>query len=361
MIEEHFYKLLGKKLSGEATLTELSELAELLEIHPEWKDTAAIHSTLWEQSLPFENPETQIFFDRHIERMQKAGIDVNDSPAILSIDHIVNKRKHFFRYAGLAAGTIAAGLAIFFLVRNPGSGNHQQKTSYNQVTTRPASRTQLQLPDGSTVWLNASSDITYAGDFGKEFREVNLTGEAFFDVVKDPAHPFIIHTKTVDVKVLGTAFNVKAYPEDKITETSLIRGRIELTVKNKERSKYFLEPNQKMVVFNDEIINNVVNRPSTDKILVPEKLNYYAKDSTVIETSWVENKLIFQEKETFLEVAKKMERWFGVHIVFTDQSVANLRPFGSFTTETITQALDALKELTKFNYKMNGNEITISP
>ena len=155
---------------------------------------------------------------------------------------------------------------------------------------------------------------------------------------------------------------MKAYPEDKTTETSLIRGRIELTVKNKEQNKYYLEPNQKIVLLND-IVNEKPEKIQLQSktVFSPEKLNYEEKDSTVIETSWVENKLIFQQKETFREVAVKMERWFGVRIVFTSESVANLRPFGSFTTETINQALDAFKEFIKFSYKMNGNEIIISP
>lgn len=361
MTADHFYGLLAKKLSGEANIEELSMLDELMESQPEWKRSAEIFSSLWQQSFPSDNTDDQELFEWHMQRMQKAGVNVEAIP--------YNKHRRINRSLKLllvSATTIAAAFALFLVSKNFVFGNHptikETAQAHTEVKTRPASRTQMQLPDGSTVWLNASSILTYSKDFGKDFREVNLSGEAFFDVVKDAAHPFIIHTKVVDVKVVGTAFDVKAYPEDKITETSLIRGIVELTVKNKDHDKYTLKPNEKIVVLND-----VLKEEPTVKVqeqaklaIAPQKLNY-SLDSTVIETSWVENKLIFQQKETFREVASRMERWFGVHITFANEEVANLVPFGSFTNETITQALDRLKEIIKFNYKMSGNEIIISP
>jgi ferric-dicitrate binding protein FerR (iron transport regulator) len=91
-----------------------------------------------------------------------------------------------------------------------------------------------------------------------------------------------------------------------------------------------------------------------------QPLTYYHLDSSIIETSWVENKLIFQENEPFSEVALKMERWYGVHIHFADPRLSEYRMYGSFTKETIRQALDALKLGFNFNYKINGDEITIT-
>ena len=98
--------------------------------------------------------------------------------------------------------------------------------------------------------------MTYDKNFGKNIREVNLTGEAFFDVTKDSSHPFIIHTNVIDIKVLGTEFNVRSYPNDANTETSLIRGKVEVTVKNRANEKIYLEPNEKLVVANDNSAPN---------------------------------------------------------------------------------------------------------
>jgi len=272
-------------------------------------------------------------------------------------------------------GVLAAGLLGFFLFKNMlvfSERYNKKQSTLSQVSTKPGSRmTQIQLPDGSVVRLNSSSSLTYDKNFGKNVREVNLTGEAFFDVTKDSSHPFIIHTNVIDIKVLGTAFNVKSYPNDAITETSLIRGTVEVTVKNRSNAKIYLEPNQKLVVANDNSVLNTTsphqhqqkaNKPevSAKQIYAVQPLTLSPVDSTIIETSWVANRLVFQENETFKEMALKMERWYGVQIYFTSEEVAGYRPFASFKNETVTQALDELKLGLKFNYKIEGNIITIT-
>ena len=175
----------------------------------------------------------------------------------------------------------------------------------------------------------------------------------------------------IDIKVLGTEFNVRSYPNDANTETSLIRGKVEVTVKNRSNEKIYLEPNEKLVVAND---NSALNKTLTDQpeqgdnktnlspkpIYSVQHLTYYPVDSAVIETSWIDNRLIFQENETFQEVALKMERWYGVQIRFTSEKVAGYQMFGSFKNETINQALDELKLGFKFDYKTEGNIITIT-
>src|SRR2546423_14261851 len=102
------------------------------------------------------------------------------------------------------------------------------------------SRSKLVLPDGSTVWLNAGSKLTYNKDFGNNIREVSLVGEAFFDVMHIPDVPFVIETPTAVVKVLGTSFNVKAYPNETTTETSVIRGRVEISPRQRPGEKFVL-------------------------------------------------------------------------------------------------------------------------
>jgi ferric-dicitrate binding protein FerR (iron transport regulator) len=137
---------------------------------------------------------------------------------------------------------------------------------------------------------------------------------------------------------------------------------VEVTVKNRENAKYYLKPNEKVIVANNVTAPEVrpAGQQETKPLVSIQPLTRYHVDSSIIETSWVENKLIFQENESFKDVALKMERWYGVHIHFVDPDVAEYRMFGSFTTETIKQALDALKIASNFNYKMNKDEIVIS-
>ena len=364
---DRFWELLSKKLSSEANEAELSELQAILSRSPDLRNTAEALSVLENQSLPLESDsETEVAFEKHIKRLAESEEDSSKLYPLFFTNPGAQPRKRVkirrWSISVLAIVVVASGL---FMLRNnmvSRDATAHKDAIQSQVTTKPGSKTHIRLPDGSAVWLNASSDLTYGEDFGKELREVNLTGEAFFDVAKDPEHPFIIHTKVVDVKVLGTAFNVKSYPNDANTETSVLRGNVEVTVKNSEKTKYYLKPNEKVIVANNVVRAEVATAhlEETKPLAYVRPLTRYHVDSSIIETSWVENKLIFQENETFREVALKMERWYGVHIRFVDPEVEEYPMYGSFTTETVKEAMDALKIAFNFNYKINKDEIIIS-
>lgn len=367
MTADRFWHLLSKKISSEASEPEIKELEQILSAHPEWRNTAETLSIFENQVIPpDDNDEGEKAFEKHIERVRKSDLSFEQLFANPDSELEFPREKGTTKRWGLPVLMVAlAGLMLFILKNNIVSSSNtvKQQATQSQVTTKPGSRTQLRLPDGSTVWLNASSNLTYEENFGKKFREVNLTGEAFFDVAKDPSHPFIIHTGVIDVKVLGTAFNIKSYPNDANTETSVIRGKVEVTVKNRENTKYYLTPNEKVIVANNFFNGSNIDVQKTGAIkptISIQPLTYYHVDSSIIETSWIENKLVFQENETFKEVALKMERWYGVHISFADPEVGEYRVFGSFTDETIKQALDALKMGFNFDYKIIKDEIIIT-
>ncbi len=365
MIIDRFWELLSKKESGEANTAELKEFEEILLTHPECGKTANVLSSLNFHSDAFAVGEVEQAFENHLDRMKNADIEFSDAGP-----HDIEakpKHKNNTRNWWIISASATILLVTLFICNALNTSEKKNISKLSQVATKPGSKTQIQLPDGSTVWLNASSSITYDKNFGKSIREVNLSGEAFFDVTKDSSHPFIIHTNVIDIKVLGTAFNVRSYPGDANTETSLIRGKVEVTVKNRSNEKVYLEPNEKLIVANNNVTVNKstiaqtpVKSASEKPIYSVQHLTYYPVDSTIIETSWVDNKLIFQENETFGEVALKMERWYGVKINFSDEEVSQIRLFGSFTNETVSQALDALRETFGFNYKISGNVITIT-
>jgi ferric-dicitrate binding protein FerR (iron transport regulator) len=232
-----------------------------------------------------------------------------------------------------------------------------------QIKTQNGSRSKEILPDGSTVWLNAGSKLVYGKDFGVEIREVHLTGEAFFDIVKNPEKPFVVHAGSIDIRVLGTAFNVRNYPDDKTTETSLLRGSVEITTQKRPGEKWMLKPNEKLVLLKDQAA------PSPDRALpkkyserlplvVKKELTYQPGDSIAVEMAWVRNKLTFED-ESFEEVAKKLERWYDIEIEFRDLVKKDLVLHNTFQNETLEEVMAALEFSLNFRYRIEGRKVII--
>ena len=358
-------------LAGEASQQELAELERLLRSNPDLHYPLQIISGLWGQSGPEEQKKAEEAFARHLDRMTTLQIAYGETTLASELPARtgIRNRRLLIGAAGVCAGAIAVIVGTFLsrprpippIVNRPIAAQ-----SVSEVVTREGLRTNTYLPDGTRVWLNAASKLTYAKDFGVAgVREVTLTGEAYFDVTHNSARPFVIHAAHVDIKVLGTSFNIKAYPTEKTTEAVLVRGSIEVDIRNNTNKKIILKPNEKLIVDNDDSLtvqrrtavrkagNLVVHSPVT--ILKP---SYEPNTGAMVETSWVNDKLIFQE-EAFGDLARQMERWYGVTIGFTRPELEQLQFTGSFEQETIKQALDALKLTATFNYSISGNHITI--
>lgn len=365
---DRFSILVARKLSGEASLEEIRELEALLRTHPDLHFSIEILTNLWNQQAQPDEEKLESAYDRHISRMNNMGMlllpsskEDTDIPFLLH----GSRNNRFVRNIVITTSILVIIAAVFFLYFTEKTSTKQVEgdTGLAAVTTKFGSRSNMQLPDGSKVWLNSGSTITYDKKFGNEIREVTLSGEAFFDVVRNPEKPFIIHTQSMDVKVLGTQFNVKSYANDKLSEASLINGSIEIILKRKGSEKILLKPNYKLVVVNESLVKDTT--PVFMKKYQPEpeigvqKLNYSSKDSTIVETSWVENKLTFQD-ESFEDIAVRMERWYGKKIQFDDPSFKTMRFTGTFVNETMEQAMEALHMTANFNYITRNNTIIIT-
>ena len=374
MPNNKIWELIAKKLSGEASIEDLGELENLLRANPEMHYPMQTVADLWHHATP-DTEDAHLAFSKHADRMKELGVNIEmeeDQP----FANPVQPRRKKYLLLSLAAVLLLSVSYYSYSLFFPEASKTLAKTQTDksEVSTKYGSRTKLQLPDGTQVWLNSGSKLSYDKTFGNGTREVMLSGEAYFDVVKNPAHPFVIHTTTIDIKVLGTAFNVKSFPREKNTETSLIRGSIEVTFRNRPSEKIILKPNEKLVTVNEDTAREmpsidqsagkikpalVKEMAKQDLIVMVSHLTYAPLDSTVIETSWMENKLIFRS-ETFEDLAVKMERWYGVNIRFADEKIKPKKLNGTFENETIQQALKALQLITAFTYKMNKNEIIIS-
>lgn len=254
-------------------------------------------------------------------------------------------------------------IAVLFTINYYNTGKNKGTKTFLAAY---GERKNIQLPDGSDVTLNAGSKIEIRENFGISSRDVYLEGEAFFDVKHNAKLPFIVHTPAMDVKALGTAFNVKAYLNEKITETSLLRGLIEVTLKESHNRVMLLYPNQKIkweqplaktTNTNSSKENNGSNSNGSDSLLKKLVVTDYGN---IKEVAWKENKLIFED-ELFGDIAILLERWYGAKIEFKDDAIRNYRFTGMFETEDLNTVLDLLKESRNFNYRIEpGDPIKIN-
>lgn len=372
MQRDRAWTLMSRILSKEATQAEIQELNEIIKLHPEIDLPTQFVSEFW--SIPSENDEEflEATFHQHTEKLKNKGYHLNtdlSETGSFSYESLErNNRSKKLILAGTMSLLLVAVLVGLFYYNQVNPSSQKQIVAKSEVSTKNGSRTKIQLPDGTSVWLNSSSKLTYDNEnFGAKIREVSLVGEAYFDVVKNPAKPFIIHTAKMDIKVLGTVFNVKSYPGDKTTETSLIQGSVEVTL-NDRQEKIMLKPNEKLIINNDDSKSLPLNNKATSQKLSPaatkpiielSHLTRYPSDNSVVETGWINNKLIFTN-ETLEEIATKMQRWYSVTIIIKNEKLKKELLTGSFEKETMQQALKALQFTTRFNYKIEKDTITIT-
>lgn len=285
-------------------------------------------------------------------------IDQSEEQSIITNEAVPVKRSGRWRLiAGAASVIFLLGLAVFYFSQK---NTHPNSTPL-LYTTQLAEKKSFVLPDGSKVILNAGSKISVDQNFGQEDRRLQLDGEAFFDVAHNAAKPFIVQTSRMDVKVLGTAFNVRDYAVDESSETSLIRGSVELSLKN-ENKKITLSPNEKYILRENVVeagntanaVSSTVSEPASG--LMPVRVN--KEDTAIVEVSWTEDKLVFVDKP-FEELAKQLERWYGVKIEITNPSLKNTLFTASFRNEGLEDVLEALRFTKSFNFERKDNTIMI--
>ena len=190
--------------------------------------------------------------------------------------------------------------------------------------------------------LNHFSSLTYPEKFKGEHREVNLKGEAYFEVTKNRKHSFIVQTESVNVEVLGTHFNVESYPDDPEVKTTLLEGSV--AVSNKSNSvRIVLKPNES-AIYNKE----------------KKSMTLEVSDRVAEEIAWRNGELIFTNLP-LQEIARQLSNTFGIDISITDTALQNYRITARFSSEEgLDQILDLLHTVGNFNYSYNNKEITIT-
>ncbi len=356
---------MAKNLNHEASSQEQEELYQLLEQDPSVQQQFELLTRIWKEKGEGMDDEGHAR-KLTIKIIQRAETEQEDIEWFTS--RRIRRRRRLFIAASLFIVILVSSWFLFF--HNSNSPTKKEYSASEALVVNKGSRSRFLLLDGTTVWLNAGSKLFYENDFTGATRELRLEGEAFFDVVKQPNRPFIVHTAGIDIKVLGTAFNVKSYPEDKNVETTLYRGLVNVVRHNAPAENTIqLKPNEKLILSKQPAAAVVAVPGSSTKEIPFEKalpanfilthIDSTKKESERFETAWLYSRLEFRG-DSFEELALKLERWYNVTIVFADDEVKKLNFNGSFEKETIEQAFKGLQAALPFNYKINDHEILVS-
>ena len=303
--------------------------------------------------------------DKLIRKIRKA---INETEkAKLSRYGLINKSdvllKSILQYAAvLAVGLISSWLVfnLVYDIRQP-----EETNDFHIVEVQNGSKSKIHLQDGTIVNLNAGSRLYYPTSTSPDHRYVRLVGEAFFDVVEDRGKPFYVYTEDMTIKVLGTQFNVRAYPDEKTFETTVVEGEIEVysnlaKFEPDNKPLISLSPNQKIVIGKKiQLDTETKDDPKTEAKQEAVRLPEIIKDvSAEVDTEWRNNILIF-DNEPFSSIIGKLERWYGVHIETQDSRLDNVRFSGKFDRESIADVLSALSQIDPFTFEIHKDKVLL--
>ena len=326
------YELLAKYLSRQCTQAELEEVNR-------WLNEDAEHPLLleklkrqWEavqvDASVFVIPDKAAVWNKVQARIRDKAKQVP-----------MYSRSLLIRVSSVAAFiALVLGFSLSFLLN--GQKESWQASQFENVVMAPSGqKTQLVLPDGTLVWLNSGSRLSYNYQYSTKDRVVYLEGEAFFDVKKDTQYPFIVKAGAVDVKVHGTAFNVSAYADEDDIMVALLRGKVSLLSATDQKLLAYLSPDQEATVSKRSLSCRVESCDAS------------------IESSWHHNLLKFDGTPA-KEVWKKLERWYGVDIALSNVSPSQAYWF-TIKTESLTELWEMINKITPIEYKLDGKEVTI--
>jgi ferric-dicitrate binding protein FerR (iron transport regulator) len=320
--------LIEKFLRKQISEGEVSRLKKLL-MQVEAEDMlSSLYDEKWEQAASVPEQEME---DRMWSKLRER---IQPEPAIVSPEPV--KRFLWKQYLRIAASILipllCIGLGYFYSENKPGQGNDKMTV---QVET--GQKAKMQLPDGTDVWLNSASSLTYDGTYNKTERVVYLQGEAYFEVSKDKARPFIVRVNDISIEALGTSFNVKAYPDDGYIAATLIEGSIR--VYSPFQSE-ILEPNEKLT-FSKE--NGLFARS-----VLPDA----GKNAL-----WIDNQLAF-EQERLGDIAGTLERMYNVRVHFASEDLKNIRFSGTVKNNNLENVLQLIAFVSPIRYSLE-NDTTI--
>ncbi|NDV45596.1 FecR family protein [Paludibacter sp. 221] len=356
------YTLIEKQLSGKISENELIYLKEWYNANDvnkkEYNDYYALQKSLCiiKNKSRFEGEAETAYF-RFVGKT-KSITEKSTQKRIFP---------HLARYAAIFVVAFALGIVSIYLFQ-PGTDDNKLAQT---IEIPFGSKSKVILPDGSTVWLNSGSRLSYKENFGRSNRDVILDGEGYFDVERNESLPFHVQSGEVKVHVLGTKFNFKSYLEDESARVTLVEGSLTVANAKNQKAPILLEPNQQAFIDKKEEKVNVkkVDALAYAKWTEPksESLEIIGKDEETgvkasIRTPHVTlRNILFFDEEPLSQITRDLERVYNVKIEVQDATLQNERFYGDFRNEeTITEILEIMAKNNNLHYSIKENEIVIS-
>lgn len=322
--------------------------------HPQKQETIAQAKRLFHILAGHKKP-----IDQQVEHIKEI-LSKNTTPKRYTIFRLSNLLK-------VAAVLLVFGISYMWFVR-PKEVHVAESDILTVATyyeTKKGERKDIELPDGTRVSLNSASRLEIGSAFNERDRHVHLMGEAYFEVEHDKERPFVLHTSDFDIRVLGTSFNVKSYPDELSSEALLVEGVIEMRSKDKNENSIIVKPNQKVTIYKDNkprfdevgLEKRQIAKVSVKEIAIQDVENIVDAESTA-DIAWKENRLEVVDQD-FVSLKKVLERWYDVDIDLQGDCIGDFRFTATFSKENIEQVLNALQKVQPFKYEMYGKKITI--
>jgi len=358
---EHVETLLKKLNEGKITLPEKEDLLKYFEEEEENEKT--IKAFLYKQ---WDKGEANARYNSaNVYESIRSKLNLPPASSKHHIIQYLNRRYYLqvLKYAAIVLFTFLIS-SLFF---HENGDEHVAGGADVKFIVEHGSKGTVVLPDGSKVWLNSGSELSYPPDLSYDGKRlVTLRGEAFFDIRENKENPFYIRAKQINIKVLGTRFNIKSYPDETNVEATLVSGEI-LLYKNQgeEKAVRLNRPHQQAIIKSEPSNKNLTGTTKPGKTIPANpaktertgiKVDQLEEPSLV--TSWKEGQLKFKE-ENFENLSRRLERWYNVNIHFNNERLKDVTFTGTFEKESIEQVLHALSLSYPFNYEFNKNEIFV--
>lgn len=332
-------ELFKKYIRNNCTEEELNSVLDWFKFSSGTKEGKDFLLGFW-NDIKLDEADDKINYDSILDGIHhRINISRSNKLASTARKNISNKRILFFSQA---AAILVLLFSIYISIKYY-SIKHSQTAvaqAYNEVTSSLDAITKVTLPDGSNVWLNHSSILKYPATFIGDSRTVELKGEGYFEVITDPTMPFVVKTGEINIIAHGTSFNVLAYPDEEIIETSLIEGKLDLErihAGEKPGSIYKMSP------------SDFVRFDKSKKEFIPGKI---ADDRYF---SWRKGKLVFRN-DSMDKAILKLSRWFNVDIVVIDSEVFDITFTATFEQENLVQVMDLLTMITPVKYTITSRK-----